>query len=211
MEVGTGAFDVDAVGAVHEFFESGHAGLHAGVIEGADAEVEVFEGFGAHAGLLCHGGGRPTEDNPFGFLDAPVLNGAHDFCGEVEFIGWHVGVFKNILRAAEANVGLHVFDALEFDLFAEEELRFGDAKHDFALNFADVSLDEWGGAAGADGADEFNGHGFGDVGGVDEDAVAFFKVGAEGGEEAGEFGVADVGDHGEILDIRFTRSEYKKT
>ena len=55
-EVGAGAGDVDLVGGFHELFEGVHGGDEGLVVEEADLEVEVLEGFGAHAGLLGHGG-----------------------------------------------------------------------------------------------------------------------------------------------------------
>ena len=49
-------------------FEGLHGPAHFRVIEGADVEVEILEGLGAHLGHLGHGGRWASGGRPSGFF-----------------------------------------------------------------------------------------------------------------------------------------------
>ena len=110
-QVSAFALDVNLVGLVHALLERSHAGYHARVVECADAEVEVFKGFAAHLGLLCHGRCWPAQDDPFGLIDAPINNGAQNFSGELGFFGRDVARFENVIGTTNRDIGVHFFHA----------------------------------------------------------------------------------------------------
>jgi len=185
-EIGAGAFDFDAVGAVHEGLEGFHAGLHAGVIQGANIEEEFLEAFGAHAGLLGHRGGGPAQDAPAGFFDAIVENRL-ELAGEELYLGgWNVRGLGDVLTAADGDVGVHGFHARKLVFRGKIELlgrrRKGDLPGDAGL----IDLDEGEGSRGAGCPDEGDGHLRGDVEGIDEDLFAGLEPGGKVDQETGK-------------------------
>lgn len=131
FEVGAVAFDVDVFGLVHEAFEGAHSGHEFFVIEEADFEVEIFEGLGAHSGLLRHGGVGPAEDAPTGFVNALVKDGAHFCADELHVFGGDIGEFGDVMGAANGNVGVHSFHLGKGDLGNFVVLRFGGTEVEF--------------------------------------------------------------------------------
>ncbi|MFM2309380.1 MAG: hypothetical protein RLY87_1501, partial [Chloroflexota bacterium] len=56
-QIGARPFDVDLIGAAHQCLEGFHGALHGVIVDtGADIEVVILKGFGAHPGGLCHRG-----------------------------------------------------------------------------------------------------------------------------------------------------------
>ncbi len=195
-EVGVWAGDVDLVGLVHEFFEGVHAWFEGGVVEEADAEVEVFEGFGAHVVELSHGGIGPAEDAPFGFLDAMVHDRAHFAHDELHAFGGDVGAFGDVVAAADGDVGLHALDEVHLDGAPVVVLGIGGTELEFAGDAGVVDLDLGDATGGAGGADEGDAHfGWGVVE-VEEDVFAGFEGDRVGDELGGELVEARV-VHGE--------------
>lgn len=168
VEVCARACDVDFVCALHEGFEGGHARDHAGVVKGADAEVEILEGLGAGHGLLGHGGGGPAEDDPFGEVDAVVEDGLHLALGKGELFCGYVGSFKDIVGTANGYVGGHLLHTVELDLAEELILGGGGLSEELAGDAGVVEIDKGGGATGASGADEGNDKLVGDIESLDE-------------------------------------------
>lgn len=192
-KVGAGALDVDLVGAFHEVDEGLHGALHFGVVDaGADAEVEVFEGFGAHAGGLGHGWKRPAEDDPAGVLDALFeVDGLEvELFGEIDILLRDVRHLCDVVGAADTDVALDIFHALEINLGHEVKLIFRRVLLECAADLFVVGLGEGDAAGFGDGFDEGGGEFGGDVEGFDEDFVAGFDLGGVVDEDVGEIGVA---------------------
>jgi hypothetical protein len=105
-QIGAGAGDVDVLGFVHELLERVHGGEQGGVVEQADAEEEVLEGLGAHAGLLGHGGRGPAQDDPAAVVDALVLHGAQLGHDHLHFVRGHVGAFGDVVAATHGDVAV---------------------------------------------------------------------------------------------------------
>ena len=152
-EVGAGAFEMNLVGAIHERFESGHAGSHAAVVERADIEEKILEGRGAHLRLLGHCGCGPAEDDPLGLVDAPVHNRPHFSRDELHFFVRHIAHLGDVVAAAHGDVGVHLFHAGELHGGRGVETGGFGTKGDFAREAGVVGLDERNGLAGADGTD----------------------------------------------------------
>ena len=178
--------DLDLVRAGHALLERFHAGDHPGVVERADAEVEVLEGFRTHAGLLGHGRGGPAQHAPAGFLDPVVDDRAHELHGEVHLVAGHVAHLGDVVAAADGDVGLHLLHAGEFELGHDGVLGLVGVAEHLAGDARLVDGHQRQGPGGAGGADERDGHGLGDVEAVEQDAVALLEAGGEAGEVAGE-------------------------
>src|SRR5438045_1404793 len=82
------ACDFYSVGSLHQFFKRVHSRLKLAVIERANFEEKIFEGFGAHTGELGHGWGRPSQHYPLRFLNAPILDWPHFFCVQTVSASW---------------------------------------------------------------------------------------------------------------------------
>lgn len=185
FEVGGGGCDFDLVGFFHEGFEGFHTGGHAGVVEGADFEEEVFEGFGAGLGLLGHGVGGPAEDDPFGFIDTLVLGGFEGFESLSDGFWGDVGGFEDVVGAAEGDIGVHFLHTVEFEIVPGLKFLLGAGFEEFAGDGGLLEGDEGVGSAVSGGLDEGDDDVVGDVLGVDEDAVVFLEVGGVVGENFG--------------------------
>jgi hypothetical protein len=72
-----GAFDVDAVGAVHALLQGQHGPRHFRVIHCADVEVKILERLGAHAGPLGHARAGPAQHAPARLVDAVIHHRTH--------------------------------------------------------------------------------------------------------------------------------------
>lgn len=101
-EIGAGADEADAVGAIHEIDEGLGGFLHPRIIEGADFEVEVFKGNGGLVGHLGHSGSWPPECGPFCVGDALAKNdgrGVSLLPESVDFAG-DIGEFGGVVPAS---------------------------------------------------------------------------------------------------------------
>ena len=195
-EVGAGAFEVDLVGAVHERFERGHAGGHAAVVERADIEKEILERGGAHLGLLGHGGRGPAEDDPLGFVDAPIHDRPHFSGDELHFCIGHIAHLGDVVAAAHGDVGVHLFHAGELHTGGGVESIGLGAEGEFTREAGVVILDERNSFAGTDGADQRHADRVGHIEEVDEDFFAGAEFRGVLRENGGQFVAAWV-VHGE--------------
>jgi len=167
-QVGAGAFDFDEVGGFHGGLERLHAGLHLRVIEGADIEVKILEGLGAHAGALGHAGGWPAQDAPLGLLDPPVEHRLHLARDEFHLLRRHVAHLGDVIAAAHGDVGVHLFHLRELDGGGDFELLLLRVEGELAADPPVMHLHERHGADVACGADDGDGHFIGNLKRVDE-------------------------------------------
>jgi hypothetical protein len=203
-EVCAGAFEVNLVGAVHERLECGHAGGHAAVVERADFEIEILERRSAHLGLLGHGGRGPAEDDPFGFVDAPVHDRPHFSGDELHFFVRHIAHLGDVVAAADGDVGVHFFHAREFHGGGGVESGGFRSKGEFAGEAGVVVLDEGDCSAIAHGTDQGHADRVGHIEEVDQDFFAGAEFRGVLGEDGGQFVAARV-VHGGKISVKFFR------
>ena len=180
-QIGAGTFDLDAVGAFEAFLERGHAGLHLGVIQRADAEEEILECLGAHPGLLGHGGGRPAQHAPARVANPMVEHGLENFHGQSHALAGYVAHLGDVVAAAHGDVGVHALHPGQFDFLGQFVLRFRGAEEHLAGDAALVNLHEGKSALGTNGTDEGDGHFGRNVEGVEENFFAGFEASRKAG------------------------------
>ena len=105
---------MNLVGFGHEFFERSHGFSKFAIIQGANIEVEILEGVGAHLGLLSHRRGRPAQNDPLGFGHSHLKMHRLDPMAFIQFDrgGGHVGEFCDIAATAQADIGLHLLHTI---------------------------------------------------------------------------------------------------
>ena len=153
-----GPFDLDAIGLVHQRLQRLHARLELAVVERADVEVEILERLRAHAGELRHRRRRPAQHDPFRFLHPLVLHRAHFLRDQLHLLGRHIGQLGDVVAAAQADVGVHLFHARELVNRGEIELPLRRFERELARDAAALDLGERNRACFSRGADERDRH-----------------------------------------------------
>ena len=194
-QVGAGALDLHPVGAAHEVAQRLHARRHAAVVQRADAEVEILERLGAHAGLLGHGGGRPAQHDPLGLVHPVILHRLHQPRDQLHAGGGHVGGLEDVARAAQRDVGVHLLHAGQLHRGVRRVLGLDGALHQLAGDAGVMDQGERQGAAPAGGADQGDDHGVGHVEGVDQHALALLQAGRKAREQFGQLVETGIDDH----------------
>src|SRR5262249_49506460 len=107
VQIGSGSADLDVVGLFHASLQRGHRPGHLGIIQGTHIEVEVLEGFSAHAGGLRHARVGPPQNAPPGPADAVVDHWAQSAGINSHALAGHIGIFVGVAAASNRDVSLH--------------------------------------------------------------------------------------------------------